>query len=104
MQRKALPIFNLHFSTFDFRSPLLALLFSISVPFTSVGQTNLTILASDGAWTWYNDPRAVFHNGILYFGYNRNRDGKTVLSAFSPLTRAKTDLFTSTRTEKDDHD
>lgn len=73
-------------------------------PLLALGQTNLAILAPDGAWTWFNDPRAYFHNGILYFGYNRNGDGKTVVSAFNPRTRAKTDLFTSTLTEKDDHD
>src|SRR5215813_11112826 len=72
-------------------------------PFFSIGQTNFAILTSDGAWTWYNDPRAVFHNGILYFGYVRNADGVSALSAFNPQTGAKTDLFSSTRTEKDDH-
>jgi Concanavalin A-like lectin/glucanases superfamily/BNR repeat-containing family member len=72
-------------------------------PLLTVAQTNFAILTSDGAWTWYNDPRAVFHNGILYFGYVRNADGESALSAFNPQTGAKTDLFTSTRTEKDDH-
>jgi hypothetical protein len=97
MSRQALTVFN-------FQSSLLALLFALSLPFASIAQTNFAILTSDGAWTWYNDPRAVFHNGILYFGYDRNADGKTVLSAFNPQTGAKTDLFTSTRTQKDDHD
>jgi hypothetical protein len=97
MSRRALAIFN-------FRVALLSLAIAISAPLVSFAQTNFAILASDGAWTWYNDPRAVFHNGILYFGYNRNADGKTILSAFNPQTGTKTDLFTSTRSQKDDHD
>jgi hypothetical protein len=68
------------------------------------GQTNFGLLTPDGAWTWYNDPRALFHNGILYFGYVRNADGAATLSAFNPVNGVKTDLWTATRTEKDDHD
>jgi hypothetical protein len=69
----------------------------------SQAQTNLAILAPDGAWTWYNDPRALFHNSILYFGYVRT-DGESVLSSFNPVTGVKNDLWLSSRTEKDDHD
>lgn len=82
---------------------LLTILLAVSSPNALIGQTNLAVLTPDGAWTWYNDPRAVFHNGILYFGYVRNADGKSALSAFNPQTGARTDLFTSTRTQKDDH-
>src|SRR4030095_11741258 len=67
------------------------------------GQTNFAVLTSDGAWTWYNDPRALYHNGILYFGYVRNTDGRSVLSAFNPTNGVKTDLWTSALTQKDDH-
>src|SRR5438067_13794975 len=81
---------------------LLLLLVCLALP--AGAQTNLAVLTSDGAWTWYNDPRALFHNNILYFGYVRNTDGVSVFSAFNPLTGGKTDLWTSTRTEKDDHD
>src|SRR6476469_1323080 len=70
----------------------------------SPAQTNFGILTADGGWTWYNDPRALFHNGILYFGYVRNADGAATLSAFNPITGVKTDLWTASRTEKDDHD
>src|ERR1051325_1077303 len=91
--------FSLHILRFNF----LIFLLGVGSPTLSIAQTNLAILTPDGAWTWYNDPRAVFHNGILYFGYVRNADGESVLSAFDPQTGHKTDLFTSTRTEKDDH-
>lgn len=66
-------------------------------------QTNPVVLASGGAWTWFNDPRAVFHNGILYFGYVRNSDGRTVLSAFDPQAKTTTELWASTLGQKDDH-
>src|SRR5947209_20273172 len=80
------------------------LLFALSLPLLSRGQTNFAILTSDGAWTWYNDPRALYHNGILYFGYVHNDDGKSVLSALNPTNGIKTDLWTSTLTQSDDHD
>ncbi|HOB32476.1 MAG TPA: BNR-4 repeat-containing protein, partial [Verrucomicrobiota bacterium] len=76
---------------------------AILVPYPGHAQTNLVVLARDGAWTWYNDPRALFHNGTLYFGYVRHGDGRTVLSAFNPRTATTTDLWTSTLTERDDH-
>ena len=94
-------------STFGFSFPvhslLLLLLLLPIAPLQLSAQTNLGILATDGAWTWYNDPRAVFHNGMLYFGYVRNADGRTVLSAFNPTNGAKTDLWTSALVQKDDH-
>jgi hypothetical protein len=86
-----------------FQIKILPLLIAVAAPFISVAQTNFAILTSDGAWTWYNDPRAVFHNGILYFGYVRNADGESVVTAFNAQTGGKTDLFTSMRTQKDDH-
>jgi hypothetical protein len=67
-------------------------------------QTNFAILVNDGAWTWYNDPRALYHNGILYFGYVRNADGKSVLMALNPQTGARTELWTSSLAQQDDHD
>ncbi len=68
-----------------------------------VSQTNFVVLAPDGAWCWYSDPRALFHNGILYFGYVRASDGKTVLSAFDLQSGQKTDLWTSSWSATDDH-
>jgi hypothetical protein len=70
----------------------------------ALAKANIITLATDGAWTWFNDPRAIYDNGTLYFGYVRNEDGRTVLSAFQPRTAHRTDLWISTQTEKDDHD
>jgi hypothetical protein len=75
--------------------PLLALAAS--------AQTNLVVLADDGAWTWYNDPRAVYHNGVLYFGWVRFADGKSMLSAYDPRAGRTTNLWESVRSEQDDH-
>lgn len=59
-------------------------------------------IVPDGAWTWFNDPRALFHHGTLYVGYVRS-DGKTALTAFNPATGGATELWTSSRNEFDDH-
>ncbi|MDB6124200.1 MAG: hypothetical protein JWQ71_3193 [Pedosphaera sp.] len=80
---------------------LFVLLFCALADFTSA-QTNFATLTPDGAWTWYNDPRALYHNGILYFGYVRS-DGKTALNSFNPTNGASTLLWTSSWSEKDDH-
>jgi hypothetical protein len=70
---------------------------------SSPAQTNFAVIASDGAWTWYNDPRALFHNGKLYFGYVRAFDSKTALSVFDLQTGLKTDLWAAGFTQFDDH-
>jgi hypothetical protein len=70
---------------------------------SGLAQTNLITLAPDGAWTWYNDPRALFHNGALYFGFVRS-DGASALSALDLQTGAINNLWTSTWRQYDDHD
>lgn len=65
-------------------------------------QTHFTTLATDGVWTWYNDNRAIYQNGKLYFGYVRS-DGKSALSVFNPQTSLTTNLWISGFTEVDDH-
>ena len=84
------------------RSCTLGVFFACSAAQSAVTQPDIITLAADGAWTWFNDPRAVFHNGTLYFGHCRS-DGKSALSAYAP-TRGSTLLWTSTWTERDDHD
>src|SRR4051812_42707588 len=68
------------------------------------GQTNLHVIASDGAWTWFNDPRAVFEQGRLVVAYVRNGDGRSVLSSYNPSNGVATTLWTSSWSERDDHD
>lgn len=66
-------------------------------------QTNFATLTSDGAWTWYNDTRALFHNGKLYFGFVRASDGKSTVSVFDLTTGQTTNLWNSGFTQLDDH-
>jgi autotransporter-associated beta strand protein len=75
------------------------LLFSLSLS----AQTNFATLAGDGAWTWFNDPRALFHNGVLYFGYDRDADGSTVLSTLNLQSGVVSNLWTGSLTLVDDH-
>ena len=67
------------------------------------GQTNFAVLATDGAWTWFNDPRAFFSNGTLFFSYNRFADGRVVLDGLNLQTGSVTNLWVSTQTAQDDH-
>ena len=80
----------------------LALLVSMEI-FPAPAQTNFATLLTDGAWTWYNDPRALFHNGQLYFGYVRAADSKSALGVFNLQTGQTTNLFASGFTQLDDH-
>jgi hypothetical protein len=66
-------------------------------------QTNLAVLANDGAWTWFNDPRALFHNGNLYFGFVRS-DGSSMLNVLNMQSGTTTNLWSSTWKQFDDHD
>ena len=66
-------------------------------------QTNFATLTSDGGWCWFSDPRAIFHNGTLYFGCVRS-DGRSVLNQFNLQSGTMTNLWISTLTEFDDHD
>lgn len=62
----------------------------------------MVVLAEDGAWTWFSDPRALMHDGVLYLGYVRNTDARTVLRAFDPRNGSATNLWTSSFAERDD--
>ena len=66
---------------------------------SAFAQTNFATLNTDGGWCWFSDPRALFHNGKLYYGYVKS-NGKTALDVFGahlaaesipdlPATRAK---------------
>ena len=61
-------------------------------------------LAPNGVWTWFNDERAIFHNGFLYTGYVMS-DGHYGISRYDPSTNTSTDTLISTATsrEQDDH-
>ena len=59
-------------------------------------------LAPDGAWTWFNDERSIWHIGKLYTGYVK-KNGKVGISRFDPATMATTHVSLSSFTQIDDH-
>lgn len=68
-------------------------------------QEHLVTVVPDGCWTWFNDPRAIFHNGALYVGaVQAAGGGRSVLQAFDLKTGQATRLWTSSLAENDDHD
>lgn len=67
-------------------------------------QTSPPLLTPDGAWCWFGNPRAVFKDGLLYFGYVRFSDGRVALNAYDPPTQISSNLWLSVMTQKDDHD
>lgn len=81
---------------------LVATLLLLGSNINAPAQANFATLTTDGVWTWYNDPRAIFHNGTLYYGYVK-ANGKSALSAFSFATGNNTELWNSGFTQVDDH-
>lgn len=61
-------------------------------------------VAPDGAWTWFNDERAIFHQGFLFAGYVL-RDGRYGVTRFDPATATASHAVISTTAsqQKDDH-
>lgn len=66
------------------------------------GPTHAATLSLDGGWCWFSDPRALFHNDQLYFGYVEST-GKTALDVFDPSNGEATKLWVSSYTQVDDH-
>lgn len=77
-------------------------LFLLCFGTTGEAQTNFATLNTDGGWCWFSDPRALFHNGKLYYGYVKS-SGKTALDVFEPLTGNNTNLWVSGFSQVDDH-
>lgn len=61
-------------------------------------------ISPDGAWTWFNDERAIIHRGALYCGYVRT-GGTYGISRRDLTTGATTHMTISTATSQqyDDH-
>jgi hypothetical protein len=73
------------------------------LPLGAVAQTNFATLTTDGAWTWYNDSRAIFHRGKLYFGFVCAADSKSTLSVLDLASGGVTNLWSAGFTQLDDH-
>jgi hypothetical protein len=87
----------------DVRQFLKCVVLSATLAASARAQTNLHTVADDGAFTWFNDPRALFHNGRLYVGHVRS-DGRSALVTYDPGSGIATTLWTSSWVETDDHD
>lgn len=70
----------------------------------ALAQTSPRPLVNDGAWCWFGNPRAVFKDGQVYFGYVRYADGRVGLNTFDPQSGISSNLWLSVMAQKDDHD
>jgi hypothetical protein len=61
-------------------------------------------VAPDGVWTWFNDERAIFHQGSLFAGYVKG-DGQYGVTRYDPSTHQVRHMILSTATsrQQDDH-
>lgn len=69
-----------------------------------VPEGDYELIAPDGAWTWFNDERAIWHNGYLYTGYVLS-DGRYGVTRYNPVNKQSLETIISTprSQEKDDH-
>lgn len=65
---------------------------------------NAVEIAPDGAWTWFNDERAIFHRGSLFAGYVLS-SGYAGITRYDPATgeRFPMVLGTAASQQVDDH-
>lgn len=70
---------------------------------TSVQPLAPTELVSDGAWTWFNDPRAIYSDGATYIGYI-TADGSPGVSKLDHATGQVSSFVLASGMEADDHD
>src|SRR5205085_910035 len=66
--------------------------------------TDSTVLTDDdGAWTWFNDPRAIFHDGQILTGWV-NRRGDIQFASHDLASGRTTVLMLHPAFQADDHD
>ena len=65
---------------------------------------NALAVAPDGAWTWFNDERAIFHQGSLFTGYVKG-DGQYGITRYDPAANRSYHMIVSTAAsrQQDDH-
>lgn len=57
----------------------------------------------DGAWCWFGDPRAVYHEGAYYVGWI-SQNGSIVVSRWESDSRSIRAVTLHVKYQKDDHD
>ncbi|MDQ8201439.1 glycoside hydrolase family 88 protein [Pelagicoccus sp. SDUM812003] len=64
------------------------------------------LVAEDGAWTWFNDERVIFHEDAFYASY-RKSDGRTAVTSYGleskPSCYARYEYELGSWTEKDNY-
>jgi hypothetical protein len=65
---------------------------------------NAMLIAHDGAWTWFNDERAIFHQDSLFTGYVQG-DGQYGVTRYDPAAHETFPMILSTAAsrQQDDH-
>jgi hypothetical protein len=65
---------------------------------------NALQMTANGAWTWFNDERSIFHQGSLFIGYVRS-NGQYGVTRYDPATNQSSDMIISTAAsrQQDDH-
>lgn len=65
---------------------------------------NGLLIAPDGAWTWFNDERAIFHEGALFLGYVK-KNGQYGITRYSLDANVveHTVISTANSQQQDDH-
>lgn len=65
---------------------------------------NAVEIAPDGAWTWFNDERAIVHQGSVFAGYVLG-DGRYGITRYDPATGTAYPMILSTNAsrQQDDH-
>ncbi|MBB5350051.1 hypothetical protein HNR46_000272 [Haloferula luteola] len=65
---------------------------------------NALEISPDGAWTWFNDERAIFHQGSLFTGYVKS-NGEYGVTRYDPATDTSYVMVVSTANsqQQDDH-
>ncbi|GAB2778333.1 hypothetical protein GCM10027275_22110 [Rhabdobacter roseus] len=66
------------------------------------GPATTETAATDAAWCWFSDPRAVYHQGTLYFGYINSR-GDVLISARTTASGQTTTCVLHEQLQIDDH-
>lgn len=65
---------------------------------------NSLLMTTNGAWTWFNDERSIFHQGSLYIGHVKS-NGQYGVTRYNPATNESSDMIISTSAsqQQDDH-
>jgi hypothetical protein len=86
-------------------NPLAILAASVALASPLFATPTTSTLTTDGAWTWFNDPRALYSNGSIYTGWV-NKAGNIVFATHNLSTQTTNTglLYNGAVFQQDDHD